>query len=225
MLEILLRHMQNELMKKVSHSGFSFTSKFDITEKEFDFKLSLPGHSKAKFSFKKDNISVQVEGQEKALVWQLPEDFYSVFDIKTISHNLEHGVLHINVKAFENKINCEDNDVVFSIELGYDELEEINFNKLSETFSNLKSEKYKQALGSLIEKYSNGHSVKKLCSSKVIELSNEIALIKEESLNENDDETAGACDLTIHLLEYIASTSFEEESTHDFVESSTPKTE
>lgn len=201
----------------------SFKSSVVETDEFFELTLTMPGYSKAKGKFKGSSLVISVEGKENDIIFQLPDDFYQTFDIKTLTSEFKHGIFKIKLLAFP-KTETEENDLVHSFEIGYDHTQtvfEVNFEELEKLASEA-PKPHKEKLVSLIKHSANGHKVKNLSSQSIIDISNEIANIKEAYIEEDETEGVKVCDLLLNHLEHdLHDNSLEIEATGDITEATT----
>lgn len=212
-----------ELLSSVKSKGLNYLSlstKVVSDDKGFSLKLNVPGYSKAKGKFKSDHLVLDIVGRDEAIVFQLPDNFYEMYDIKTVKYSFEHGVLSIHVDAFP--VSNVEPELVHEFHLGFEkQVFEVDFRELKSFTASVTNEEHKAELDKIVADHANGHTVKNLSKDTLSDLSNAISKLKEVAISEEveDVETVKACDMMLHYLEHDLEEKYiEEEATIDLVE-------
>lgn len=212
-----------ELLSSVKSRGLNYLSlstKVVSDDKGFSLKLNVPGYSKAKGKFKSDHLVLDIVGRDEAIVFQLPDNFYEIYDIKTVQYSFEHGVLSIHIDAFP--VSSVEPELVHEFNLGFEKhVFEVNFEEMKAFAENVTNKENKAELDKILLMYANGHSIKNLSKDTLRDLSNDISKLKEVAIGEDveDLETVKACDMILHYLENdLEEKPIDEESTIDLVE-------
>lgn len=199
-----LRQLLSGFMMEPHHiKSHSVKYKSFSNDSEFNLSISLPGYSKAKGKFKGSSLVVNIQGMEDPITFSLSEDFYTLYNIETLQYTFEHGILSFNVKAFPAE-QIEGNDTVKEFDLGYvSDVTEVDFVQLKSISEQIQDGDLKDKVVKTIDTYANGHEVKSICNSKVLELSNLIANFKHGLFadSEADHSDVVALDLILNELD------------------------